>query len=260
MATNINICTKEWCNLVFEGKNKSYGAYELRQMSSKRHALAILLSISIFALGVSAPVLLKKIVPGMNKPNTEQTTIADIFIDKPDEQKLPDLPIPQVRRTIQFQPPVISDDPDETSAPPLIDVMLASNAAIGATTQDGTDTEVSEETFRPTEETPDPVPFVQQMPSYPGGDEARIQFLKDNLKYPSIASEMGISGRVTLQFIVDKHGKIDKIKILRGIGGGCDEEAVRVVSKMPNWNPGKQNGRCVPVIFTFPIVFTLQNQ
>ena len=109
--------------------------------------------------------------------------------------------------------------------------------------------------------TPDPeriekVP--QEQPEFPGGDAARNKFLKDNLRYPADAREQYISGTVYLTFVVERDGSITDIRILRGIGGGCEEEAVRVVRMMPKWTPGKQNGNPVRVQFNLPIRFTLQ--
>ena len=98
---------------------------------------------------------------------------------------------------------------------------------------------------------------VEENPTFPGGDEARIQFLTSNMKYPTMARESGIQGKVYVTFVVEKDGRVTDVKILRGIGGGCDEEAVRVVKAMPRWNPGKQRGKSVRVQFTLPIQFTL---
>ena len=99
--------------------------------------------------------------------------------------------------------------------------------------------------------------IVEEMPSYPGGAEALYEYLNDNIRYPIVALESGISGRVYVQFVVEKDGSVSDVKVLRGIGGGCDEEAIRVVEKMPKWNPGKQRGRAVRVLYMVPINFTL---
>ncbi len=99
---------------------------------------------------------------------------------------------------------------------------------------------------------------VESMPSFPGGDKARIRFLNENIEYPTMARESGIQGRVYVTFVVERNGMVTDVKILRGIGGGCDEEAKRVVKAMPKWIPGKQRGKPVRVQFTLPIKFTLQ--
>ncbi len=98
---------------------------------------------------------------------------------------------------------------------------------------------------------------VEEMPTFPGGDEARIKFLCDNIKYPLMAKQAGIQGNVYLTFIIDEKGRVTDVKVLRGIGGGCDEEAVRVVKMSPPWNAGRIDGKPVRVQFNMPIKFTL---
>jgi len=100
--------------------------------------------------------------------------------------------------------------------------------------------------------------IVEKAPSFPGGDAARIKFMQDNIKYPQMAKESGIQGTVYITFVVERNGSVSKVKILRGIGGGCDEEAIRVVKAMPKWNAGKQRGKPVRVQFNMPIKFILQ--
>ena len=99
--------------------------------------------------------------------------------------------------------------------------------------------------------------IVEEMPSYPGGDEKMYSYLGNNIKYPQIARESGIQGRVFVNFVVEPDGSVSNVKVLRGIGGGCDEEAVRVVKSMPKWKPGKQRGKTVRVSYTLPVVFRL---
>ncbi len=99
---------------------------------------------------------------------------------------------------------------------------------------------------------------VEQMPHFPGGEKALMKYLATHIKYPALAKESGIQGRVFINFVVEPNGKIDHVKVLRGIGGGCDEEAVRVVEGMPRWIPGRQRGKPVRVSFNLPIKFTLE--
>jgi len=98
---------------------------------------------------------------------------------------------------------------------------------------------------------------VEQMPQYPGGQDELAKFLGQHIKYPEAAKKDSISGRVYVQFVVNKTGQINNVKLVRGIGGGCDEEAIRVVKMMPLWTPALQNGKPVSVFFNLPIVFTL---
>jgi len=101
--------------------------------------------------------------------------------------------------------------------------------------------------------------FVEDLPAYPGGDIARIKFLKNNIKFPAMAIEAGIQGTVYVSFIVEKDGSISHVNVARGIGGGCDEEAVRVIRKMPKWSPGKQRSIPVRVKINVPIKFKLSH-
>ena len=99
---------------------------------------------------------------------------------------------------------------------------------------------------------------VESMPEFPGGEPALYKFLGENIKYPQMAKESGIQGRVFVTFVVERNGSVTDVRVLRGIGGGCDEEAIRVVQSMPTWTPGKQRGKSVRVQYNLPVKFTLQ--
>ena len=100
--------------------------------------------------------------------------------------------------------------------------------------------------------------IVEEMPAYPGGDQKLMEYVAKNIKYPQIARETGIQGRVFVGFVVEPDGSVSNVKVLRGIGGGCDEEAMRVVKSMPKWKPGKQRGKAVRVSYMLPVNFKLQ--
>ena len=110
---------------------------------------------------------------------------------------------------------------------------------------------------------PEPEPeifeFVEVMPSFPGGDIALIEYITENVVYPPFAMDMEIEGRVVIEFVVEPDGSITHVEVARGIGGGCDEEALRVVENMPNWIPGEQNGVRLPVRYAIPINFNIAN-
>ena len=108
---------------------------------------------------------------------------------------------------------------------------------------------------KPVEE---PLTFVEEMPEFPGGMDAMMRFLWGNIRYPKTALELGIRGKIVLQYVIDINGEIRNVKVIRSLGGGCDEEAIRVVKLMPKWKPGRQNGKIVPVYFTLPIFFQLK--
>ena len=99
---------------------------------------------------------------------------------------------------------------------------------------------------------------VEEMPEFPGGAAKMMEFIQKNIKYPMMARESDIQGRVFVNFVVEPDGSITNVTVMRGIGGGCDEEALRVVQSMPNWKPGKQRGSAVRCSFTVPIIFKLQ--
>jgi protein TonB len=101
--------------------------------------------------------------------------------------------------------------------------------------------------------------IVEEMPTFVGGESARIKFLSENLVYPQMAKENNVQGTIYVSFVIDSKGHITNVRLLRGIGAGCDEEALRVISLMPDWNAGRQNGRSVNVSFNMPIVFKLAN-
>lgn len=103
-----------------------------------------------------------------------------------------------------------------------------------------------------------PAYSAEQMPQFPGGDEALMNFIRENLKYPMKAAENGIEGRVYIRFVIDRVGSVTDVTVIRSLDSYCDKEAVRVVKMMPNWTPGKQNGKTIPVYFTLPIVYKLQ--
>ncbi|MEZ5195845.1 MAG: energy transducer TonB [Bacteroidales bacterium] len=121
------------------------------------------------------------------------------------------------------------------------------------------DKELKAEQFKQQKQESDVYTEVEKMPEYPGGDDARIKFLVENIKYPAEARKNGVRGTVFVAFIVEKDGEISNVKALKGIGGGCDEEAVRVISMMPNWKPGMQKGKPVRVQFNMPIKFNLDH-
>ncbi len=99
--------------------------------------------------------------------------------------------------------------------------------------------------------------IVEDQPEFPGGHEALYKYLSDNIRYPTMAREAGIQGTVFVTFVVERDGSISNVDVVRGIGGGCDAEAIRVVKNMPRWQPGKQRGQPVRVQFNLPVRFML---
>jgi protein TonB len=160
-----------------------------------------------------------------------------------------------LRETVKFTPPKVVDTPIHEDTPPPQEKL--SETEVSTITQEGE---------KQIELPPEPVvepeeekifTIVDEMPVFPGGEEKLFAFLRSNIVYPPVARENGVQGRVAVNFIVDRNGKISEARILKGIGSGCDEEALRVIHMMPDWKPGKQNGRPVIVSYYLPVDFRL---
>ncbi len=166
-----------------------------------------------------------------------------------------------VQVTQQEKPPPPPKPPQQTTVIEIVedDVDIEDDIEIDVEADQETEVQDYVPVEEPEEEEEETQIFqvVETMPTFPGGDAARIKYLQNNLKYPTMARESGIQGKVFVTFVVEKDGSITDVKVLRGIGGGCDEEAVRVIKNMPKWKPGKQRGKPVRVQFNMPIVFKL---
>ena len=255
--------------MVFEGKNKEYGAYEMRNTSASRHTKAVLIVAVIAIVAFSIPILIKFVVPKQEKEvMTEVTTLSQLPPPEvPEELKKPTAPPPPpLKSTIKFTPPVIKKDEEvndedqmksqEELTSTKLSISIADvkgNDEING--QDIADLRVIAED-KPVEEKP--LLRADQMPEFPGGVEAMMKYIYANIQYPKEAIENGIQGRVTVQFVVSKTGAIEDINVIGKLDPVCDKEAVRVIQGMPKWIPGKQNGKAVPVYFIVPVIFKLQ--
>jgi len=257
------LAVKPFDEIVFEHRNKEYGAYELRKRYNKHMNTAFVIAISVFVISVSIPAImdfLDTLAPIEADTNVELTLVDAPPLDKdvPPPPPPPDPP-PPVQETIKFTPPVVTEEPiDEKDIPPPQDEI---KVQVGTETKEGTgDIELPTDGDGKDEiEAPQQIfTIVEQMPEFPGGEEELFKYLGKNIKYPSMARENGITGTVYVTFVVEGNGEISDVKKLRGIGGGCDEEAMRVVKAMPSWKAGKQNGKSVRVQYNLPIKFTLR--
>lgn len=265
MAGKTDIFSEDWVEIVFEDRNKEYGAYELRKKNNSHIIKGIVFSIIGFTFVVSAPVLYNYI-KGLTKENTvvkvsEVNTLdAPPPIDK--EQPPPPAvpPPPPLKSTIKFTPPVIKPDEEVPDEPPPTQEEMK-DKDVSTKTQEGDPNGVPAGLGEGEASIGDDQQVfisVEQMPEFPGGQEELFKYLSQKVNYPPLAKENGIQGKVYVTFVVDNSGSIKDVKIIRGIGGGCDEEAMRVVKAMPPWKPGKQNGKPVNVQFNLPIKFTLK--
>jgi len=268
----VNIFSDDWCNVVFESRPKDYGAYVMRTLSSRRHRFAILLMLILFVAAFALPGVLKSIIPSSKEKNVEVTTLSNIKLEKNKpkdiiEPQIEEEPI-KIKSTIKFTPPVIKDDADvkdeevmKTQEEVTDSKLSVSTADVQGNSKDADAKDLADLQQKQNkvveEEVVKPYVVVEQMPEFPGGDQNMRKFLRDNIRYPMMARESGITGTVYVTFVVSATGQISDVKLLRGIGGGCDEEAVRVVRTMPAWIAGRQTGKPVPVQFNLPIKFSL---
>ena len=167
-----------------------------------------------------------------------------VEITKQEEQKPQPVEVP--KQTTQLE--IVEDDVE------VEDIEINAEVDQTEVLEEYVPVEVEEEEVSETEV----FTIVEEMPAYPGGDAKLYEYLGKNIKYPQIARESGIQGRVFVNFVVEPDGSVSNVKVMRGIGGGCDEEAVRVIKTMPKWKPGKQRGKAVRVTYTIPVVFKLQ--
>lgn len=266
-------------DLIFQYRNKDYGAYQLRKAYNKRMTRATILAVVLLAFVALIPSIVNFIrenLPEEETLNVEVQLSEPPSLDPKQEPPPPPPPVepPPARPTIAFTIPVVKKDEEviEEVPPPTIEEMK--DVEISTKTQEGNDNGVLEGLGdAPIEEAPPP-PIVQeaekpkptqevfkvveQMPSFPDGQAALLRYLAQNIEYPTIAKENGVEGMVVVQFVVERDGSIAAAQVVKGIGAGCDEEALRVVRGMPKWQPGKQRGQPVRVQFNLPIRFKLE--
>ena len=271
----IDLTSKDWCELIFKDRNKEYGAYDMRLDTPKRHNLATLIVIVVVILVITLPMLIKFITP--EKENkivvNEVTTLAKLpeaEIKRNDELQpmmKPTTPPPPLKSTIKFTAPVIKKDEEvgeEDEIKSQDELAARGNVAIsiadvkGNDEIDGQDIADFKDFVAPEVEEEEVYIIVEQMPGFPGGEEALLKYISDHIEYPTMAVERGIEGRVTVRFVVNKDGYVQDVTVIRGVHELLDKEAVRVIQSLPRWNPGKQNGVAVAVYYNVPVNFTLQ--
>ncbi len=274
----IDLTSNEWVDMVFEGRNQAYGAYKLRKNTSRRNILAII--IMLIAAAIIATILgINTIIENQRKRAaiTQVTEVSALNQPKKEakvqQKKIqvePEKVVERVKSSIKFVAPVIKKDNEVKPEEELKtqDEILNSKTDIGSFTVQGND-DKNGEILKAKETIAQPEPpkheeenavfdIVEQMPLFPGGNAALMKYLNDNIRYPVVAQENGVQGRVVVSFVVEKNGSITDVKVVRSVDPSLDKEAARVVSGMPNWTPGKQNGSNVRVKYNVPVTFRLQ--
>ncbi len=285
MAKEVDLSSREWCDLVFEGKNKDFGAYVIRTESTKRHNKAVIYTIiGAFVFALLAWGLAKANAYLEEKRLKELAQQEEVLIDMSQEAEEPE---PEQERLEQPKPEVLPEEvlksvkvtelqiveDDKVKKEDEIktqDELKETETAFGQKdnekgTEDRNVTrtlkeevvvekpvekpkEVKEEVFR----------SVEQMPQFPGGEAALMKYLQSHINYPPMAAENNVQGKVILQFVVEKDGKVGEVKVARSVDKDLDREAIRVVKTLPRFTPGRQNGQPVRVWYTLPVTFKLQ--
>ena len=282
MAAQINLSSREWCDLVFEGKNKDFGAYAIRTDSAKRHNKAVLWTlIGTIIFGLICFGFVKANQYLEERKLAEQGEQKVVFIDmtkeadepvpKPIEQEKPEVLQEEVSKTYQATELQIVEDKNVREEDEIVsqDERMQTDAIAGSVTNSEGSTnlnnfrerinEVVVEEKEPVSEKPVEIfRSVEQMPQFPGGDEALIKYLSSHINYPPMAAENNVQGRVVVQFVVDKTGMVSDVKVVRSVDKDLDREAVRVCKSLPRFVPGRQNGQPVSVWYTLPVTFKLQ--
>lgn len=286
MAKDVDLSSKEWTDIIFDGKNKEFGAYQLRRNSDKRHNRAVLATliglvvvlVGAYFLGMYNDLRAKQHEAELQAQLEQQ--LAQMAEEAPEEeapeeeiqaveapeqeQALPE----EILNTIKDTEIQIAADNEVTEDITSKDDVAESTAAAGATTFDqGTDNlevvrthkdEIIVEEKKPEPKKEEIFTAVEQMPQFPGGEAELMKYVANHIKYPTMAAENNIQGRVVVKFVVKKDGSVGEVQVLRGKDPDLDKEAVRVVRTLPKFIPGKMNGQAVSVWFTLPINFKLQ--
>jgi protein TonB len=270
---------RDMLDIIFADRNKAYGAYQLRRSYGQYLGRALLIGMVVIVFFFSLPTLLS-IVSGALESEKPVDVIAelgpppDIDPNTPPPPPPPpvETPPPPTRSTVKFVPPVVKKDEEVVEEEPqkAIEELKEIKEDIGAETKKGNDEalptidenpselEVVEAPPPPVEEKTYEMFDIQKPPTFPGGEQALMKYLAENIQYPPLARENNIQGKVVLTFVVDKDGQVKDVNIVKDLGGGTGKEAVRVVRSMPRWSPGEANGHPVKVRYTLPVKFQLQ--
>lgn len=278
MSDQTTAIHQDMLDIIFAQRNRAYGAYALRRSYPKYVRNALLMGVALIGLAFAFPYILGAV------RSIEQEKPIEVIVDMgpppnvdpndvPTPPPPPPTPPPPTRTTVTFVPPVIRKDDEVQEQEPqkTVEELQTSTADIGKVDAKGTDDAPpaiidNPEELKVIEEVKAPPPpektyemfDIHKTPSFPGGEKELMKYLSENIKYPPLARENNIQGKVVLQFVVGKDGAVNDISMLRDIGGGCGKEAIRVVGSMPKWIPGEANGNPVKVRFTLPVQFKLE--
>ncbi|TPG62438.1 energy transducer TonB [Hymenobacter nivis] len=263
-------------DIVFEGRNKNYGAYVLRQLYGRNVTRSLIIATALFALLIAFPLIAQYIKSRQPKEDLKKNLKENVLMDAPplDDTKPPPPPPPPEAppppppklTTIKFTPPVIKKDNEVKQEEVPDQEELKEKTVATVTVKGNTDVQdlsaLSGDGDKVVAEVVDTkvYQYVEQMPQLPGGggNAAIVAAIQKSTKYPRMAQNNGVEGRIFVSFTVNAEGDVSDVKVVKGLGSGLDEETIRAVKTLPKFIPGKQNGRAVSVSFTVPITFKIQ--
>jgi protein TonB len=270
-GSKLDLLDQKWIDVVFNGRNKAYGAYELRRDNERNTRTALIIGVIVFVFIISFNTILNMIAGFIPKAK-EKVKITNVVLSPPpvDLKKPPPPPPPEPPKPkvdqVKFPPPIVKPDVEVKEKPPTIEELKVADPGQknlkGDKNADVTiDEPVGNSDTKVTEEDPNKIfTAVENEPAFPGGLAAFGRYLEKNIKYPAVARENNTQGKVIVSFVCERDGSLTDVHVARGIGDGCDEEAMRVIKNSPHWKPGIQNGRPVRVAYSVPIAFTLSEQ
>jgi protein TonB len=247
-------------DIVFEVRNKEYGAYKLRKKYNRTVLTALAIGIVILATAIITPFISAKAAENSKKRAERQVVIKMENLDTPHDVVAPPPPPPppptDVVQQQKYVPPQVVDSikPEDVKQ-----LMTADQAQTEVTNKEVVENvqQVTEE-VQEAEKEPEPFVVVEEMPTFPGGDAALLKYIGEHTQYPEVAKENNIQGRVIIRFCVTAKGGVSQVSVLKGVDPELDKEAIRVVNTLPPFKPGKQGGKPVPVWYMVPITFTLK--
>jgi len=246
-------------DIVFEDRNKEYGAYKLRKRYNKTVLVAMLIGVLVLATAIITPFINAKAADSSKKRAERQVEIKMENLDQPTEQVAPPPPPPppptDVVQQQKYVPPVVVDSikPEEVQQ-----LMTADQAQTEVVNKEVEVQEQVKEEVQEEEAEQAPFVVVEEMPMFPGGDIELLKYIGEHTQYPEIAKENNIQGKVIVRFCVTAKGGVNQVSVLKGVDPELDKEAIRVVNTLPPFKPGKQGGKPVPVWYMVPIAFTLK--
>jgi protein TonB len=246
-------------DIVFKNRNKEYGAYLIRKNYRKSVIFSLIIGGIIMGTAIITPYLNARALDTRLKRTQRQVEIKMENFDQPAEQIAPPPPPPPPPADIvqqqKYVPPVVVDSvkPEDN-----IKIMTADEAQTVVTNKEAIEIveQVKEEVQEDVKE-PEPFLSVEEMPEFPGGTPSLFKYIAQNTKYPEVAKENNIQGKVYIRFCVTSKGDVEQVSVLRSVDPELDAEALRVAKTFPRFKPGKQSGRPVPVWFTVYINFQL---